>query len=124
MNNESHDIRSRIVEPPKWWDEYAVPRYDDFAPRQAANIYAREAGLLLVECQACRTSFRVAMSGGRGSIAAAIRDRSLHYGDPPNIRCCEGGPSMNCVEVRMLEYWRREDFDWERDPALEVGLER
>jgi hypothetical protein len=52
MNTEYDDIRALTAEPPKWWDEFAVPRYCDFRPRSAANIYAREAALLLIECQA------------------------------------------------------------------------
>ena len=42
MNTEYDDIRALIAEPPRWWDEFAVPRYCDFHPRRAANIYARE----------------------------------------------------------------------------------
>lgn len=123
MNNEYHDIRNRIAEPPKWWDEFAVPRYCDFAPTHAANIYAREAALLSIECQACRAPFKVCMTAGRG-LADAIKDGSLHYGDPPNIECCLTGPSMNCVDVRVLEFWHRDvASDWERDPSLETHLE-
>lgn len=123
MNNEYRDIRDRIAEPPKWWDEFAVPRYCEFAPRHAANIYAREAALIATECQACRTPFLVCLTAGRGRIAAAVKDRSLHYGDPPNVECCAGGPSMNCVDVRVVEFWRRDVADWERDPSLEIDLE-
>ncbi len=122
MNNEYFDIRGRIAEPPKWWDEVVVPRYCDFAPLRAANIYAREAALMLIECQWCRQQFKVCISGGRGSIAAAIKDCSLHYGDPPNIECCVAGPTVNCVDVRVLEFRRRADMDWERDASLEVDL--
>lgn len=123
MNNEYHDIRSRIAEPPKWWDECAVPRYCDFAPKHAANIYAREAALVLIECQACRRQFNVSMSGRTGRVKAEIMDGRLHYGDPPNVECCVAGPTMNCIDVKVLEYWRREDMEWERDPSLEIELE-
>ena len=123
MNNEYFDIRDRIAEPPKWWDEFAVPRYCDFGPRRAANIYAREAALVLIECQCCGRQFRVCMSGRSGEIADEIRSGSLHYGDPPNVRCCPGGPSMNCIDLRVIEYWRRnKDLDWERDASLETAL--
>ena len=30
---EYSDIRSPTAEPPEWWDEYAVWRYNDFAPK-------------------------------------------------------------------------------------------
>ena len=99
-----------------------MPRYADFAPRHAANVYAREAALVGIECQACRTPFKVCVSGGR--LAAEIRGGSLHYGDPRNVECCIGCPTMNCVDVKVLEYWRRKNLDWERNPALEVGLKR
>ena len=124
MNTEYDDIRALIAEPPRWWDEFAVPRYCDFHPRRAANIYAREAALLLIECQACGMEFRVCMSAAGGRMADAIRDGSLHYGDPPNVRCCEAGPTMNCDDVRVLEYWRRELLEWTRNASLEVELRR
>jgi hypothetical protein len=121
MNTEYNDIRSRIPEPPTWWDEFAVPWYCDFHPRRAANIYAREVALLLIECQACGAEFHVCMSD-RGGVAEAIRDGSLHYGDPPNVRCCEAGPSMNCIDVRVMEYWHRPRLEWSRDASLEMEL--
>jgi hypothetical protein len=121
MNTEYNDIRSRIPEPPKWWDEFAVPRYCDFHPSSAANIYARAAVLILIECQACGRKFRVCMSAGR-LLANAVRDGSLHYGDPPNVRCCEAGPSMNCIDVRVIEYWHRQRLEWSRDASLEMEL--
>lgn len=100
-----------------------MPRYCDFAPKYAANIYAREVALMLIQCQSCRQQFKVCMSGGRGSIAGAIKDGSLHYGDPPNIQCCAAGPSMNCIDVRVLECWRRDlGLEWERETSLEIDL--
>lgn len=123
LNNEYSDIRDRISEPPRWWDECAVPRYCDFAPRHAANIYAREAALFLIECQACGKQFRVCMTSMSGKVSEAIKDGSLHYGDPPNIECCDAGPSMNCIDLRVLEYWRRDGrLDWQRDASLEIEL--
>ena len=124
MNNGYRDIRDRIAEPPKWWDEFAVPRYCDFAPAHAANTYAREAALISIECEACRTPFHVSMTANRGLLAAAIKDRSLHCGNPPKIGCCKAGPSMNCIDLRVLEFWRRLNRStWERDSSLETDLE-
>ncbi len=123
MHTEYRDIRDIIPEPPKWFDECAVPRYCAFAPQHAANIYAREAVLFLIECQACGHQFRVCLTSRSGEIAEEIRQGALHYGDPPNIRCCEAGPSMNCIDRNVLEYWRRnERLDWQRDPSLEIEL--
>lgn len=126
MNHDYSDIRSRISEPPLWWDESAVPRYAEFAPERLSNIYAREAALVLIACQACGTRFQVALSMAMRepqALAMAIRDGSLHYGDPPNIGCCPAGPTMNCDDIMVLQYWHRPDFDWIRDSSLEISIE-
>ena len=112
------DTLDRIDEPPKWFNEHAVPRYCDFAPREVAYIYALEAVLVLIRCQNCQTEFRVAFSEMNTQdrlwkaekkkvklIADLIKDRELSYADPPNINCCDAGPSMTSVTVRVLEYW-------------------
>ena len=134
MNHHYLDIRNRIPEPPSWWDEYAVPRYCAFAPDELANIYADEAALFEVECQGCRRAFMVAFSSSAServlrhypTIAELIREGLLHYGDPPNVGCCAAGPTMNCIDVRVVEYWKqpRPGFDWERDASLEMALEK
>jgi hypothetical protein len=62
MHTTYADILDRINEPPKWFDEHAVPRYCDFAPREVAYIYAQEAVLVLIHCQNCKAGFRVAFS--------------------------------------------------------------
>jgi hypothetical protein len=136
------DILSRIVEEPIWFDEHAVPRYCEFAPDKLANIYAGEAALAEVTCQVCQRLFRVAFSTANwssGTIADAIRLRTLHFGDPPNVNCC-GNAHMNSEPRRVIEYWRRHDpkyaqregnmnvvkdrafHDWSRDHALEVDI--
>jgi hypothetical protein len=37
-------------------------------------------------------------------------------------------PVHDCIDVKVVEFWRREPrgvkFDWERDPALEIKLPR
>ncbi len=125
MNTEYRDIRERSPEPPKWFDECAVPRYCDFVPQHAADIYAREAALLMIECHSCGHQFPVCLSSRSRKIAEEIREGTLHYGDPPNIECCRAGPSMNCRDLRVLEYWRRnEHLAWQRDTAFEIELPR
>jgi hypothetical protein len=116
------DIRSRIQEEPSWFDEVAVPRYDPFTPYAMANFYAREAVLVLAACQSCGRHFRLAMSRpyykDDPDLASAIRRRTLRYGDPPNIGCCDTGPMTTVVELKVLEYWRRRPElrkGWERD---------
>lgn len=133
MNLNYHDILSRISEPPQWFDEHAVPRFVAFSPDEAANIYANEVALAEIACQGCGRRFRVAfsissmdraMAGGKlPSLAERIQDRSLHYGDPPNIDCCPAGPTMNSEPKRVLEYWVRERLDWVRKTTLEVDIE-
>lgn len=140
MHHHYSDILSRIPEPPHWWDEHAVPRWGPFAPDATANIYADEVALVEIACQNCGTRFRVAFTDSRGgrmtrqiqrggqvpelTLADVIRSGQLHYGDPPNAGCCPAGPTMNCDDLRVLEYWRRPNWDWERDPSLELALER
>lgn len=92
MLNDYADIIERIPEPPLWWDEFGVPRYRAFAANRVGNVYAREAVLFEVACQACGRQFRVALSSGKApSIADAIRSKELHYGDPPNVKSAPPG---------------------------------
>lgn len=129
-----HHFYEDIITPlgdPIWWDEYAVPRYCEFSPKVVANIYAHEVVFFLIACQACRTPFKVAMSFGtvpdivmkRTPLADRVKNDTLHYGDPPNIACCGPGPTMNCLDIKVLEFWRQEDMEWARVSELEVKLE-
>lgn len=124
MNHHYRDIRSRIDEPPRWWDEHAVPRYCEPAPSEVANIYAREVAFVGIECQNCRERFTVAFSYSPWPDREPLSERidTLHYGDPPNVGCCAAGPTMNSEPIRVLEFWRLVDFKWERVPELEVDL--
>jgi hypothetical protein len=156
------DILSRIDAEPIWFDEHAVPRFCEFSPEQSASIYVDECALAEISCQACKRPFRVAFSAMNVKaeremskeewqaflsdsarahenirpVADAIRNGKLHYGDPPNVQCCDAGPSMNSIPLRVVEYWSRLDrkyvkdgrvtdlrfLNWERDPSLEIGI--
>ncbi len=118
MQGAYTDILSRIDEPPAWFDDNGVPRYGPFSPDMVTCIHANEIVLIRIECQGCQTSFDVAMTVPRASQplkdfpdAPMLRDyiaqRALHYGDPPNILCCDPGPSMNSIPRVVLEYWFR-----------------
>ncbi len=141
MNADYEDIRSHITAPPSWFDERAVPRYTKFHPTHLANIYASEGVLMEIGCQNCGDPFHVALSflnlshdsltewaydehkNPIKTFVGLIHARRIHYGDPPNVRCCEAGPTMNSIPKRILEYWRRGTTSyWERDTALEVDL--
>ena len=62
MHQHYRDILDRIDEAPTWFDENGVPRFGDFLPGYLGNIYAREAALAEVACQACGRMFKVALT--------------------------------------------------------------
>jgi DNA-directed RNA polymerase subunit RPC12/RpoP len=134
MHQYYADILDKLGEPP-WWDECAVPRYCEMTVDNIANIYALEVAFMEIACQNCGHKFIVAMSSdifdqanGRCSLSARIMDGTLHYGDPPNVDCCAAGPTENCDDLRVIEFWhkgRREGnaiAEWCRDPRLEGKL--
>lgn len=134
MNCSYEEIIEAMGEP-KWWNEVAAPRYLEFEPQHIENIYADDCCLALIECQGCGHPFKVAFSSSatyefldnRRPLSEVVQDGSLHFGDPPNIGCCAAGPTMNCMDIKVLEYWSRrnsKDFfrEWERLPDLEVLL--
>jgi hypothetical protein len=142
MHASYDDILSRISTPPVWFDEHAVPRYCAFEPARSASIHIGEIALAEISCQACGRRFRVALSAvnfPKQPIAEAIRNKTLHYGDPPrhDAEQCHAGATMNSEPLRVLEYWRRFDrryvegtrvtnmayFDWVRDPSLEIDIQ-
>jgi hypothetical protein len=132
MFTDYRDITERITEPPKWWDENGVPRYAEFEPHLAANIYAVEVALVEIACQACGKHFEVAFSGQGGagagengrSMANKIRGGEMEYGDPPDYGNCRDGATMTCYNLRVIQYWIRPKGwgDWIRDPILEINL--
>ena len=153
VNNCYDDILSRIPEEPVWFDEHAVPRYCVFHPSKVANAYADEVALAEVTCQSCARLFRVAFAARApathakdewpaGPIGRAIREKTLHYGDPPNVWCCQAGPTENSEPRRVIQYWRQGDpkyvgdaehggrvitdpkayFTWTRYPEFEIDI--
>lgn len=57
------------------------------------------------------------------TLAVWIKAGVIHYGDPPrhdHDTSCQAGQSMNCEDIKVLEYWKRESFKYVRDPALEI----
>lgn len=120
-----NDIRSRIKEEPQWFDSNGVPRYEPFSPELIPCIYANEAILYEIQCQNCEKPFMVADQRARffeGSIADEIMRHQVHYGDPPRHDCT--GDTMNCVDIRIVEYWHRPHAgEWTRVPELEVAID-
>lgn len=121
MKQSYCDITNKLGKP-LWWDEVGAPRYDEFSPDLLNDIYAKEAALMLIKCQVCRTEFKVCLSSweiDKKSISDRILNNSLYYGDPPDFGCCCSGPTMTSDPVRVLEFWKRENFEWVRMPELE-----
>lgn len=136
MRQSYSDITDRIAEPPKWWDEFGVPRYCDFEPRALGDIYTQEGALLEIACFACRRILHVGYSNYEFEplkkygtpLADIIRDLSIAYGDPPAHGNCRDGLGSGCLNLRVLQYWRRGhnagawSGDWRRDSSLEIDL--
>lgn len=130
MNHHYSDIRDRIPEEPKWFDENAVPRYCEFEPNKVAGIYAAEVVLAVIACQTCQRRFNVAFSMSRfnfyggESLADRVGRRQLHYGDPPNVQCCASGPTMTSDMLRVLQFWNKKDnLEWRRVAELEIAFD-
>jgi len=126
MNVCYEDLLSRIVDPPEWWDENAVPRWCPFSPERIANLYARQVCLLLIRCQNCHTPFNVAMSWhplhpGPMEPLSEFAPDGLFWGDPPNVDCCFSGPTQMSETLRVLEFWQRDPKtrEWVRVPRFE-----
>ena len=121
MFPQYNDIRSRISKEPIWFDCNGVPRYDEFHPDMAPNIYARQVVLLWIQCQSCEEKFYVEMNAGPfGDIRYP---KELHYGDPPfhedrQGRMCSGS-TMNCDDLMVSQVWDKVDFEWVRRKDLE-----
>ena len=126
MNPTYEDITSRISESPSWFDQNGTPRYGAFSPKAVPNIYADEVVLYSIKCQCCGHEFNVANCRNKHEdgieLSTRVKEDSLHYGDPPNIGCCDAGPSMNSEPIRVLEFWKRDKWDWVRCPELEIEL--
>lgn len=151
MHHDFEDITSRISEQPSWWDSNGTPRYGDFVPKACPNIYAEEVALLLIRCQNCHKEFKVEMhmdmlqrvdrfaalkASGKVqdedakevvkhfTLAVWIKEGVIHYGDPPrhDYTECAAGQSMNCEDIKVLEYWRKDQWDWVRDSSLEIDI--
>jgi len=134
MYNYLADIIDKLGEP-IWWDsEAAIPRYCQFHPDELNNIYAKEAALILIECQNCGHRFKISEDW---EIMDAVRNRkrlsesikegyTLGYADPPNIRCCGSGPTMTSNVLKILEFWKYGEetgYYWARCPELEIIFE-
>lgn len=123
---------------PFWWDEVGCPRYKKFHPSLCNNIYASQAVLLEIACQNCAVRMTVALSWDKAEglfssrecpdLEKRVKEGWIHYGDPPAHeftpgKLCHSGMTMNCIDIRVCEFWKREDFEWKRTPELEIEIE-
>lgn len=133
------DITAKIDMEPLWYDENGVPRYMTFTPELSPDIYAQEVILLAIACQHCHKPFLVEMSWShhqiifdRHSESFTTRVRKwnesdvkgwgpIHYGDPPIHDCT--GDTMNCDDIKIIEFWKRDLTDWKRKAMNEINLE-
>ena len=132
MHHDFEDIRSRIAEPPTWFDSNGTPRYGEFVPGACPNIYADEVALVEIACQSCGECFMVEMHhdltqphvASLRSRLASDADIWIHYGDPPAHGCT--GDTMNCLDLRVVQYWHHQDgsviLEWDRVAELEIAL--
>ena len=134
MHRSYHDILSRIPEPPRWWQEGGIPRYDVFDPQTSTGIGTSEVALAEIACQMTGIRFFVTLEGGRNrEIAKAIREGYLSYGDPPNTPDVAGHTTSEML--RVVEYWCSDHdeyvvngkivdwgkySEWRRDQSLEI----
>ena len=136
---------------PLWWDDNGVPRFWEFHPKLVPSIYADEALLMIIECQACGRKFPVCAwwdigrymyrhakenTDKTGKEIRILIDQSRlsyqiknghipYYGDAPwhtiDGRQC-AGTTMTTDTLTIKEFWAKEDFEWVRVPECEISF--
>ena len=116
---------------PLWHDVNGVPRFMPHHPRLAPNIYARECALVQIACQDCRCRMPVQITANRldkMTLRERIVSGAIDYGDPPYHLNDAGeyghcGCTMTSDALAVLEFWRRSDGEWMRDPEVEIVIQ-
>lgn len=113
------DILALTDRSPIWWDENGVPRYAPFHPSML-GVYDQFAILAEIACQSCPALLLV----GKGSTCLETQAlpelvAGFIYGDPPRHNCPGAGETMSSEEVRVVEAWEKERFEWVRRPEME-----
>lgn len=123
MRADYADITGKLGAP-RWWDEVCAPRYLRFRPEDCNDIYAEEAMLIEIRCQACGRTFLVAETwnafgdaNGHPRLSALVEHGHADWGDPPRHDCV--GDTMSSESIRVVEFWKRVLFDWMRMSELE-----
>ena len=153
MHYDYADILALTTKRPLWFDKHGCPRFVPHHPKHSPDIYAAEVVLLRIACQNCHREIDVQMTWSTGDtmhmymisngerqaevqkisqqgwLRTQIENKSIHYGDPPAHNCpdtgdyCHAGCTMNCYDLKVLEYWSKKQWEWKREPELEVELE-
>jgi hypothetical protein len=123
------DITSRIDEKPKWYTHEGVPRYCEFSPKET-GVYVRFAFLAEIQCQSCLQLFLIGEGYNRENWSALLygdKENYINdlnkiiehydYGDPPRHDCSGGGETMNCINIRFVEVWQKENETGEKELA-------
>lgn len=141
MHHDYQDLLALTDQPPVFWQQGGVPRFTVFSPEAAPDIYADEAALVQIRCQACghpfdvcftssaldrltrsfrstRSASKAAKIGEKFRISEQIKAGALQYGDPPNIGCCPAGPTMSSEAVRVIEFHRRNHPQYVKDGRI------
>jgi len=99
---------------------------------------------VLPEIAADRETFAKLRNTRPKNLAEQIAHGEIHYGDPPSTGCCAAGDTMNCWDLRVVEYWARgftlrkildppnvsnvmkgdeiSRYEWTRVPTYEIEL--
>lgn len=125
------DIRERLG-PPLWIDKHGVPRYCEFTPDAAAEIYCDWVALMTVKCQACDRLFQCANAVWYAGLiiesgniphpndAPHMIPLLARWGDAPwhDGEGDECGFDGQCAGTTMttdwiaLRVWKRDRFEW------------
>ncbi len=135
------DLKIRLG-PPVWYDRNAVPRYCEFSPEVAGQIYCDWVMLMEVKCQSCGKVFRCAQAFDfwaqqsqlvmqdkpqvENTVANAVNNL-LGWGDAPwhDADGDECGFDSQCAgttmttDVRGLELWQKVRSEWVPVPLPE-----
>ncbi len=125
MHANYMDIRARVAQYPRWFDENGAPRYGVFRPEDSPNIYAGECALVRARCTECGEQFSIEVNGGVfrawGVLERLLVEGELEVGSPPWHGC--RGDARDAVPITVLEFWGRgEGAIWRRLTRLEGVL--
>lgn len=110
-----------VLGKPQWYDDQGVPRYCAFHPSKC-GVYDIHVALMVIKCQACPATFKVASSWARHNGTSihfpTTHDAgSFHWADPPFHQGCMGETMMSDT-LSIHEFWSRNTV-WERRPEFE-----